>query len=125
MIEIIEQIGSPVRLPAYREFLPGHIVKLVRTPTSVYCGLSNSTNPFGIVTGPIEEFELIPILCGTASIINTDNFDSNGEYKEGEFVYSNNSGVITSLKLHGNSVPIAYVERELEEGCSILQIRWI
>ena len=56
MIEIIEQIGSPIRLPAYRIFSPGHIVKLVRTPTSVYCSLSNSTAPFGIVTGPPDEF---------------------------------------------------------------------
>ena len=86
MIEIIEQVGDPIRLPAYRDFLPGHIVKLVRTPTSVYCSLSDSINAFGIVIGPPDEFGLIPILCGSASIIKTDKFEVDGEYLVGSFI---------------------------------------
>lgn len=123
MIEIIEQIGQSMKLPAYREFEPGQIIKLVRTPTSVYCSLSNSTNPFGMVLDTSDGY-LVSILYNSASIIRTDCFDYSCNYTVGELIYSNDSGSITASKLHINSIPIAYVEKPPEDS-NLLEIRWI
>lgn len=124
MIEIIAQIGNPIYLPAYKDFLPGQIIKLTRTPTQVYCSLSDSINPFGIVINNPNEFGLIPILYTSASLIKTDNFEINLKYKMGNLIYCNEYGVLTLKKYKENAVPIAYVENDLKPN-KLLEIRWI
>lgn len=110
---------------AYRDFAPGQIVKLVRTNNDVYCSLSNSIQPFGVVMGQPDRFGMIPILYNSASLLKTDNFDIEQDYSMGSLVYSSEMGIFTSEKCRSNSVPIAYVETELIAGDKVLEIRWI
>jgi hypothetical protein len=100
-------------------------VKLVRTPNDVYCSLSNSIQPFGIVIDLPNQFGMIPILYNSASLLRTDNFEPELEYAMGALVYSSEQGVLTSEKCRPNSVPIAYVETKLVTGDKVLEIRWI
>ena len=125
MLEIVAQIGNPMMIRAYREFMPGQIVKLIRTPNDVYCSLSNSSQPFGVVIGLPNQFGMIPVLYSSASLIRTDNFESEFEYNMGALVYSSETGVLTTKKYMPNSIPIAYVETELIAGDKVLEIRWI
>lgn len=125
MLEIVAQIGNPMMLRAYRDLVPGQIVKLVRTHNDVYCSLSNSRKPFGMVIGFPNQFGMIPVLYSSASIIRTDNFEPGLEYNMGSLVYSSETGVLTTEKYHPNSMPIAYVETELSTGDKVLEIRWI
>jgi hypothetical protein len=125
MLEIIAQVGNPMMIRAYRDFVPGQIVKLVRTNHEAYCSLSNSVQPFGVVIGLQDQFGQIPVLYNSASLLRTDNFEEGLEYAMGSLVYSSEMGVFTSVKCRANSIPIAYVENELVEGDKALEIRWI
>ena len=127
MFEIVEQLASPIKLPAKKGayFEPGHIVKLVRTPEEVFCSLADCKCAFGIVTGPIDEIGFVPVLSTGAAIILTDFFEETLGYFPGALIYSNNDGVITTRKIEENSVLLAYVIAGNTNGREHIEINWI
>lgn len=123
MIQIIDQVGQPIRLKAYRRFIPGQIVRLVRTRQEVYCTLSDSLHPFGMVLDEADSLGHIPIIYNSASLIQTEHFEP-GDYWMGALVYCSDWGCLTLDKPQPTAVPIAYVEKDWESG-NPLEIRWI
>lgn len=127
MFEIVEQLAGPIKLPAQKgeKFVPGHIIKLIRTPDEVFCTLGSCTNVFGIVTGPIDDLGFVPVLTSGAAIILTDNFEETLKYIPGALIYSNNSGLITTRKIEEHALLLAYVIAGNTRGREHIEIHWI
>ena len=127
MFEIVEQLASPIKLPAEKgaSFRSGHIVKLIRTPNDVFCTLGDCANAFGIVTGPVDDLGFVPVLSAGAAIILMDLFEETLEYFPGALIYSNNEGLITTRKIEENSILLAYVIAANTRGRDHIEINWI
>ncbi len=127
MFEIVEQLASPIKLPAQKGtiFVPGHIIKLIRTPDDVFCTLSDCKNAFGIVTGPIDDLGFVPVLTSGSAIILTDSFEETLGYIPGALIYSNNFGLITTRKIEKHAILLAYVIAANTNGREHIEIHWI
>lgn len=124
MVEIVEQLLEPIRLPAGFEVFPGDIISLSYDDDSVSCVLSNSRNPFGMVVGPPDEWGRVPVLCGLA-IVKVDIYDISEKYDAGDLLYSNEAGRLTNKKCEDNSLLLGHVLTPPSDGDSSMEINWI
>lgn len=124
MVEIIEQLTEPIRLFAGNDIITGDIVALSYDSDNVYCTLSNSRNPFGMVVGPRDRWGMVPILCNMA-ILKVDNYVTSERYEVGDFLYSNDEGQLTNKKCQENSILLGHVLEPPSAENPAMEINWI
>lgn len=124
MVEVIEKLSEPIRLPAAADVVEGNIVTLAHDKTDIYCVISNSLHPFGIVIGPRDEWNMVSILCNMA-ILKVDMYNISETYDIGSLLYSNESGTLTGKKHHENSLLVGHVISPPETESGPMEINWI
>ena len=124
MIEIVEQLLDPIRILATSNLMIGSIITLSYNKDDVYCTLSNSLNPLGIVVGSYDQWGMVPILCDMA-IIKLDTYEKAEDYNIGDSLYSNNFGQLTKNKYHNNSLLLGHIINPPSKDNPVMEINWI
>ena len=124
MVEIIEQLSESIRLFAALDIVAGDIIALAYDEDNIYCTLSNSLNPFGMVVGPRDKWGMVPILYDMA-ILKVDSYDISDTYEVGDLLYSNEFGKLTNQKCHENSLLLGHVVEPPASKSRPMEINWI
>ncbi len=124
MVEIVEYLLEPIRLFAASNIVIGDIVTLSYDEDNIYCKLSDSRNPFGMVVGPRDEWGMMPILCNMA-IVKLSNYDASEAYSVGDLLYSNEVGKLTNKKCQDHSLLLGCVLKPPSDDNSLIEINWI
>ena len=106
MLEIIENILEPIRLPGSHKLEVGNVVS-ISYDDNFQCVLGNSLKPFGIMVGPADKWGQILVLNSMA-ILRLDKYESDS-FQSGDFLYCSNKGLLTKYKLHENSLMLGRV----------------
>ena len=126
MLRVIEKAVSPARFLSDPDVKleTGNIVRLIEKDNNIFCTLCKGERPFGLVTKKDRRAGFVFVLLN-AAIVRTDKFESDVEYKIGDFLYSSDRGWLTSFKANDGSIPLANVISIPSDSVKYIEFNWI
>ena len=124
MFTIVDAVGGPIRLPAHSDLDLGHIVSIETIDDEIAFALSNSRNPFGVVTKADGYAGLLSVFCDMI-IFQTDKFEHDQIYNKGDLLYSNDCGIFTTRKVDDNAILLGAVNDDYFEDGDYIEISLI
>ena len=134
VFEVVESTcDSPVRIFAAPKaiFKPGQIGELKEIDGRLVCDVSDGANPFGVIgdlkTEIFEHFDPANLVSvwPQRMVFRTDSYDIEQEYKEGNAIYVNSFGFMTSKKSHENAHIVARLISPSTAERPWMELLWI